>query len=51
MRGIGKTTCSMVLEFKFTLMEIGTKECLRRVKETVREISSYLMELFIRESG
>jgi len=51
MRDIGKMICSMVLEFKYILMEIDMKESLNKVKEMVREASFYLMEQFIWDHG
>ena len=50
-RDNGKMICSMVLELRYILMEIGMKELLNKAKEMVRETSFYLMEQFIKDNG
>jgi hypothetical protein len=51
MKVIGKMTCSMAQESKFTVMVISMKECLSKEDEMARGRTTMPLEKFIKEGG
>lgn len=51
MKATGKTICNMDLEFKFTVMEINTKECSSREEETDKELTTIPLDKYTKVVG